>query len=174
MSKTIEISARNYCFILYPESCPDGAIGKLLEEKIDIAISPLHHGDKEDNKPHYHVLVCYKGKHKQKEVSEYFQTKYNCTKCIIVADRNKYTRYLIHLDDVEKEQFTEQEIMSNYDIRAYLRKECYVMDIIKEINARKIASFTTLVNMYTEEERFSELEKVSSKAVFFKMYFDKR
>jgi len=172
-------SARNLCFIIYPDSMPKDAIAMLLDEKVNVAISPLHtipdekHEEDAQMKPHYHVIISYSGKHKLDELNDRWQNKYKGTKLQKVADRNKYTRYLAHLDNPEKEQFEQNEIMANYDIRPYVAKEVYIIDIIKEVKRRHIKDFNTLVDTLVDEERFAELEKIASKTTFFTKYFDK-
>lgn len=61
-----KIKARNFAFILYPESIPDDWKDRLESLGICMAVSPLHDKDKstvegqEFKKPHYHVLYIAK------------------------------------------------------------------------------------------------------------------
>ena len=74
----------------------------------DFAVSPLHHGDNDDSEPHYHVIY----RHGNPCSLEYAK---GCIPSGIAA--NGYVepckfptnaqRYLIHLDQPEKEQFEE-------------------------------------------------------------------
>jgi len=97
---------RYFCFVVYPESAPENWRQILKESHLPFAISPLHSPDDENSKPHYHVVY----KHGN-------PITLDCAKeCIpesipangyIEPVRNPrgYQRYLIHLDDLEKEQF---------------------------------------------------------------------
>lgn len=161
---------RNFSFILYPDSMPENAIEMLLQEQFCVAISPLHYADDETFKPHYHVLLSFSGKQNLSTIDEEMRKKYGCTYVQKVKDRNKYTRYLLHLDNPEKQQF-EEGITANYDLRSYLTKDVFVIDIIKEVKERKILSFKDMVNTFTYENRYNELEKIASKGTFFKNYF---
>jgi len=164
-------TARNLCFILYPESMPKNAIQMLLQESCKVAISPLHEPDKEEKKPHYHVEICYSGKKNIEDLNNEFREKYHCTYLQKVGDRNVYTRYLLHLDNPEKQQFPPGTMPNaNYDLRPYMTKEVYIEDIVRDIKRRKIRDFKKLVDIYTEENKFAELEKISSKANFFIRY----
>jgi len=168
---------RNFIMLIYPDSMPEDAVGMLLDEKVCIAVSPLHQpdpkGPEEERKPHHHVLISYSGPRKIEDVEKYFRPKYHGTHIFICKDRNVYTRYMVHLDNPDKQKFEPKELMANYDARPYLAKEVYTIDIVKEIRRRAIRDFTQLVDIYVEEERFAEIEKIASKAAFFNKYLDR-
>lgn len=163
---------RNFAFILYPDSMPECAMDLLLNEQFCVAISPLHCADDETKKAHYHVLISFSGKQNLDTINAEMKAKYNCTNLVKVKDRNKYTRYMLHLDNPEKEQFENETIKANYDLRTFLTKEILVIDILNDIKERKIISFQDLVNTYRRLGKYNELEKIASKGTFFKAYFN--
>lgn len=84
-------------------------MGILRRSHCAFAISPIHQPDDECKKPHYHV-VFYSGNGpitlqaaKSKIPAEVPANDY----VEITASSSGYQRYLIHLDDPEKEQFPE-------------------------------------------------------------------
>jgi len=97
---------RYFTFLVYPESAPEDWRKVLKRTHLQFAISPLHQPDDEVSKPHYHVIY-----HAGNPVT------LDCARSYIPegvpangyieparAPRN-LQRYLIHLDDPEKEQF---------------------------------------------------------------------
>ena len=57
--------ARNWAFVIYPESLPKNWKNIITEIGIPMAVSPLHDKDidptGEVKKPHYHCIVTYEG-----------------------------------------------------------------------------------------------------------------
>lgn len=101
------VKSRHFDFLVYPDSAPDDWVGILRRSHCQFAISPLHAPDDEVKKPHYHVMF-YTGRGpitlpaaKQKIPAEVPANGY----VEVTASATGYMRYLIHLDDPEKEQF---------------------------------------------------------------------
>lgn len=101
--------SRYFDFLVYPESAPEDWVGILRRSHCAFAISPLHQPDDEQAKPHHHC-VFYSGHGpitldaaKSKIPAEVPANGY----VEITASSSGYQRYLIHLDDPEKEQFPE-------------------------------------------------------------------
>lgn len=101
------IKSRHFDFLVYPESAPEDWVGILRRSHGQYAISPLHAPDEEMKKEHYHV-VYYSGRGpitlkaaKQKIPAEVPANGY----VEVTGNAQGYMRYLIHLDDPEKEQF---------------------------------------------------------------------
>lgn len=100
---------RFFNFIVYEDSAPDGWIEKLKQTHCMYAISPKHEPDGEHDKPHWHVIYH----------SGNGPITLQAAKAAIPADipANGYVepalsssgsqRYLIHLDDPEKQQWAE-------------------------------------------------------------------
>lgn len=103
-----EGKARYFTFLVWPESAPPDWRDRLKRSHGAYAISPLHEPDEEQSKPHYHVVYRHPN-----------TVSLNGAKAAIPSDvpGNGYIepvrqpgnmqRYLIHLDDPEKQQFPE-------------------------------------------------------------------
>lgn len=101
--------SRYFAFLVYPESAPEDWVGMLKRTHCAFAISPLHHPDEEAGKPHFHV-VYYSGHGPvtlQAAKSKIPQVVPANGHVEMVASASGTQRYLIHLDDPEKEQFAE-------------------------------------------------------------------
>lgn len=111
---------RNFATIVYPESLPDDWISRLEEEKVPAFISPLHDrdinqtSDKELKKPHYHIIVMYSSVKTEGQFEELckrcFESGYFGTRK--VESIRGYVRYLCHLDNPDKAQYSENDVIS--------------------------------------------------------------
>lgn len=114
-AKTVDNRTRNWCFIFYPESCPENWKEILENEHIPLFVSPLHDADKNadetEKKAHYHCLMKFNGKKSQKQVQE-IANKVNGTLAIVCKDLRSYARYLCHLDNPEKAQYLPSNVIS--------------------------------------------------------------
>lgn len=106
MAEKVE-KARFFDFLVYPDSAVDDWVGVLRRSHCAFAISPLHAPDEEVKKPHWHVMYnsgngpVTLSAAKKKIPAEGPANGY----VEITASPQGYMRYLIHLDDPEKEQF---------------------------------------------------------------------
>lgn len=106
---------RNYATVVYQES--DGYIENwqevLADEKIPAFISPLHDRDTnptgEVKKAHWHVIIMFEGVKTPEQAKEVFQ-KINGVGCEVVKSIRGYARYLCHLDNPEKFQYSESDV----------------------------------------------------------------
>ena len=119
------VKKRNWAFVLYPESAPADWRELLQKTGLPCAISPLHDKDVnatgEPKKPHYHVMVFYQG-----------PTSYNVVKRLtdglnqpipqVVEQVRGYYRYLTHMDNPEKAQYSAAEIqtLNGFDIMDFV------------------------------------------------------
>lgn len=96
-----------WVFLVYPSSAPDDWMERLRATHGMFAISPLHAPDDENNAEHYHVIY----KHENSIRFEYASRILNATGVpangyVEPCSRPcGYQRYLLHLDDGEKQQF---------------------------------------------------------------------
>lgn len=113
MQATNDERLRNYATIVYPDSAPDNWMGILGEMCIPAYVSPLHDKDKnphgESKKPHYHVLLAFDGKKSLKQVVEII-SQINGVGCEKVLSLRGYARYLCHLDNPEKTQYSVEDV----------------------------------------------------------------
>lgn len=105
---------RNYVTLVYPESAKENWKEILAEECIPCFISPLHdrdvNPDGEVKKAHYHVMFMFdsvKTLEQAKEIVELI----GGVGCQKVSATRGYARYLCHLDNPEKFQYEQSEVI---------------------------------------------------------------
>ena len=179
------VKKRNWAFVLYPESAPADWREQLQKTGLPCAISPLHDKDVnatgEPKKPHYHVMVFYQG-----------PTSYNVVKRLtdglnqpipqVVEQVRGYYRYLTHMDNPEKAQYSPSGIttLNGFDIGDYVEmsksevtKVCRaLMDYIRE---NDIMEYADLMDMTMCEGVPPEwFDVASSRTLFFTGYLKSR
>ena len=130
-----------WAFIVYPESLPDNWLDILRDLHTIGAISPLHDGDYnptgELKKPHYHVLLKFPTK------KSVFQITNICLKLGShvppqpVDNFDGYLRYLAHVDNPEKAQYSVDDIipLCGLDVDSYFApSKSRVSEIIAQIS----------------------------------------
>lgn len=114
--KKYEKRTRNWATIVYPESAPVDWIDKLADLKIPALVSPLHDCDVNANgevkKAHYHVVMIYGGVKSSTQAKAAFDV-IGGVGAEYVQSLRGYSRYLCHLDNPEKHQY------SPADVRAF-------------------------------------------------------
>lgn len=110
-----ETRKRNWVFVVYPESAPPDWVSRIRDMLVPGWISPLHcddvNPDGEPKKPHYHVLLTFKGLKSFEQVKE-ITDALNATRPEVCKDIRAYARYLCHLDNPEKAQYEPSEVVS--------------------------------------------------------------
>lgn len=104
---------RNFVAIGYPESLVPDWLDKLSDTHIPIVISPLHDKDinpnNETKKEHYHIMLLYDAPHTYEQAQEVF-SMIGATKCEMVNSTRGQARYLCHLDNQEKYQYSISDV----------------------------------------------------------------
>lgn len=104
---------RVWATVLYPESCADDWRGILGQACVPAFVSPLHDLDVnptgEVKKAHWHILFMFDG------VKSYDQVKALCDSLGAVRPEHVsslrgYARYLCHLDNPEKTQYSPEDV----------------------------------------------------------------
>lgn len=163
MSKTkAQIRTRNFATVVYPESAPENWQDILSQQFVPAFISPLH--DKDINpggelkKSHYHVMIMFDGV-KTHDQAQSIITLIGGVGCEIVQSVRGYARYLCHLDNPEKAQYSQDLVRSlcgaDYSGTIGLVTDKYkaigeMIDYCKEYN---IYSYSVLIE-YCRMERF--------------------
>ena len=156
------VKKRNWTFVLYPESAPADWFVKLQQTGLQAEISPLHDKDinptGEAKKAHYHVLIMYDSVKTKDQAEELFK-KIGGVGCEVVQSIRGYARYLCHLDNPEKAQYSQESVRSlcgaDYPGTIGLVTDKYkaigeMIDYCKEYN---IYSYSDLLE-YCRMERF--------------------
>lgn len=113
--KSTQVRTRNFATVIYLDSAPSNWQEILSDLHVQAFVSPYHDKDKnannEDKKPHYHVMIMYDGKKSIDQAKENFD-KIGGVGCEIVNSTRGYARYLCHLDNPDKEQYSIQDVKS--------------------------------------------------------------
>ena len=106
---------RNFATIVYLDSAPENWKSIIAESKIPCFISPLHdkdiNPDGESKKAHYHVQVMFDSVKTNEQAKEFFDT-FKGVGCEVVNSARGYARYLCHLDNPEKAQYSIDDVMA--------------------------------------------------------------
>lgn len=142
LSNLKSTKARNFVFIVYPESAPADWLEKLCGFGVPFAVSPLH--DKDINpdgtpkKEHYHVLITYANTTTLKAVANLFLPVLHSPIPQACASAKGMYRYFTHADNPEKYQYEKTEIqtycgfevpLDSKDVREItLAIQCYAVE----------------------------------------------
>lgn len=110
-----QVRTRNFATVVYPESAPENWQDILTEQFVPAFISPLHDRDinpgGEVKKAHYHVMLMFDGVKTLEQAQSIF-TLIGGVGCEVVQSTRGYARYLCHLDNPEKVQYTVDDVKS--------------------------------------------------------------
>lgn len=105
---------RNWVFVLYPESAPDGWQQIIGDLHIQAFVSPLHRDlnpDETEKKPHHHVILMFEGVKSFEQIKD-ITDSLNCPIPQAVNSLRGHARYLCHLDNPEKVQYSPEDVIS--------------------------------------------------------------
>lgn len=153
---------RNYATVVYPESAPEHWQNTLAEQCIPAFISPLHDKDinptGEEKKPHYHVMIMFESVKTKEQAAEIFEL-IGGVGCEVVNSIRGYARYLCHLDNPDKAQYSVDDVraLAGADyisiIGLAIDKYKTLGEILDFIEAEDINNIGDLI-MYSRQERF--------------------
>ncbi|EGS7980764.1 replication protein [Enterococcus faecalis] len=130
---------RDWTFIVYPESAPDNWRTVLDETHLRWIESPLHdkdmNADGEIKKSHYHILLTFDGPVTEKQVIKLIDSL-NTPLPKKVGSARGLVRYMAHLDNPEKYQYSRDEIVGHCgaDVESYFElTKTSKMSVMKEI-----------------------------------------
>ena len=152
MSNT-SIRTRNYATIVYEDSAPENWRDILQQFFVPVFISPYH--DKDINpdgtpkKPHWHILIMFDSVKTREQAVELISS-INGVGCERVNSIRGYARYLCHLDNPEKYQYSVNDVVcfcgADYidTINLVTDKYKVLSDMIDFCEKYKISSFYLL------------------------------
>lgn len=154
--------ARNFATVVYPESAPENWLEILGEQKIASFVSPLHNLDVnptgEVKKEHHHVILMFEGKKSEEQIKEIFD-QIGGVGLEVVQSIRGYARYLCHLDNPEKTQYREEDVIcfggADYPGTIGLAIDKYkcIKEMVEYCVANNIVSYSDLLE-YSMEYRF--------------------
>lgn len=108
-----QVRTRNFATVVYPESAPDNWQDILTQQFVPAFISPLHDNDinpgGEVKKAHYHVMLMFDGVKTFEQAQSIFSL-IGGVGCEVVQSMRGYARYLCHLDNPEKAQYSQDDV----------------------------------------------------------------
>lgn len=153
--------ARIYATVVYPESAPESWQEILSSFFVPCFVSPLHDRDLnptgEPKKPHYHVLLTFDGMKTFDQAKEIFDS-IGGVGCERVNSVRGYARYLCHLDNPEKFQYSIDDVRSfcgaDYSDTIGLPTDRYkcIGEMIDFCYENRITAYCDLL-MYARSER---------------------
>lgn len=165
-------------FVVYPssdqfEGMSTEDVQKYVQDKMEYNgikgfISPLHEPDEEDKKPHYHI-ICIRGKRQGFEIGTWrgYVHQFGGANDYPFVPNSPcgYIRYLLHLDNPEKQQFDtpclcvgglDYGYYSNLDnFKEEIKKEdvySTLNDITDYITSYDIISYASLVQIAKQDK----------------------
>lgn len=107
--------ARNFATVIYIDSAPSNWLEILESFCVQSFVSPFHDKDvnptSEPKKPHYHVMMMYDSMKSLAQSKKNFDL-INGVGLEVVNSTRGYARYLCHLDNPEKYQYSMQDVKS--------------------------------------------------------------
>lgn len=140
---------RSYACVVYPDSAPH-FLELLTDLKVPCLVSPLHDSDTNPNgepkKPHYHVLFCFDSVKSESQARDMINL-IGGVGCEKVNSMRGYARYLCHLDNPEKAQYSPKNVTAffgcDYQSIISLNSDRYglIRDMLQFINSNQVYSF---------------------------------
>lgn len=179
----VDVRTRNYATEVYPESAPENWLDIISELKIPLFVSPLHDQDKKKDgspkKPHYHIQFLFDGKKSVAQVEEIIKA-FNGVGVEIIESQTGYARYLCHLDNPEKAQYSIMDVRQ-YGGADYMKVIMRTNDkarCIKEmqdyINQNDIVCFADMCDYAANEEPEWYDTLINASAYYVKEYIKSR
>lgn len=155
--------SKNWVFIGYPDSMPKDWETKLRDMKIDIAVSPLHNKDVnpdgEPKKPHYHIILKYSSNKSKEQVKKDIEV-FNSPSPEKVKSMKGQVRYLVHIDNPEKAQYSQEDILviGGWDIMQYFvltqaDRHNHIADMMDFVDENGITEFNALLRYARKNRR---------------------
>jgi hypothetical protein len=153
--------SRTWAALVYPESAAEGWRETLEELHITGFISPLHDSDVNPDgtqkKPHYHVLLMWEGVKSAEQAAEVWNLIKAVPEPRPVNSARGYARYLCHLDNPEKHQYSPADVVAlggaDWEAVTHLPTDDYaaVKEMCMYIRKNKIYSFAQFFDLCMEK-----------------------
>lgn len=175
---------RYWAFVLYLESAPEDWKDKLQLTGLPICLSPYHDKDLNPDgtpkKPHYHVILCFGGPTTFNNVKT-ITDSLNQPIPIPLQQVKGYYRYLTHMDNPEKAQYSEKDIqyLNGFNIDDYIdltysqvNTVCvYLQQLVID---NTITEYADLLDYLLQHEMYTELEVARNHTILFNAYISSK
>ena len=176
--------SRYYAFLVYEDSAPEGWKKQLKDSLGCYAISPLHEPDEEDKKPHWHVIYMHSNTVTKACALKAIPSGIPANDQLIhVHHPRNYQRYLIHLDDPDKQQFDDGvlaiETLNAFPLdltRDFTKSEMVEIRnrIFAWIRGYEIFEYADLLDSLSDAAEVDMLDYASSHTILFNTYITSR
>lgn len=174
------VKKRNWAFVLYPESAPADWKERLQLSGLMGAISPLHDKDVdptgEPKKEHYHIILVYGSPTTYNNVKSFTDELKQPIPQPLEQVRGYY-RYLTHLDNPDKYQYSESDIetFNGFDISDFVeitKSEVNQMkyELLALIREKQFCEYHQLMDFVQDNLDKSYFDVASSHTIFFNAY----
>lgn len=154
------VKGRDWTFIVYPESAPDDWRSILDDTFMKWVESPLHdkdvNPDGEIKKPHWHILLSADGPITEKAVQKIVKPL-NCPLPRKVGSSRGLVRYMVHMDNPEKYQYSLDDIVAHNgaDLASYFEltvtnKISIMKEIVHFIYNHRVDNYADFLMMCIE------------------------
>ncbi|EPB2988457.1 replication protein [Enterococcus hirae] len=173
--------ARNWSWIVYPESAPENwrtLLDEMGEKWIE---SPLHDKDvnettNEIKKAHWHIIISFANKKSYKQMVE-ISKLLNAPEPKSIANLQGAVQYLWHRNNPEKYQYNKSDVVAHngFKYRQYLTDigvdtDTILQEIIQWVQETGCSEYGDLVN-YSVSEKFDDwFPTVRSQTIFLTAY----
>lgn len=168
---------RNWAMIVYPSSAPKDWRKKISELHIPWIVSPCHdkdvHADGSPKKPHWHVILVFDDVKSFRQIDE-IAKKVNAPHPKHCRSLRGYVRYLIHLDDPNKYQYSQKDIENHgiADIDRYFKNSAtdreLLMKIVAYIRDNQVRYYQDLVYYAMAIEDEDWFDAISHNTIFLR------
>lgn len=145
---------RPYATVVYPDSAASDWLDRLAANHVQAFVSPLHdrdfNADGTPKKPHWHVLLYFDGPKTVEQAEATFRTFGGVGREEVYSFVG-YARYLCHLDNPEKAQYSPESVKSfcGGDYLALIGrpsdKYLAVQEMIDFVTENRITAYSTLL-----------------------------
>ncbi|MGG5322397.1 MULTISPECIES: replication protein [unclassified Enterococcus] len=182
--KTKDERTRNWRAVVYPESAPENWREILDDMCIPWVESPLHdrdvNPDGEVKKPHWHIILLF-GSNKSYEQVKEITAKLRAPNPMKCANVRGAVRYLAHLDNPEKFQYSKEDIKAHCgaEIDHHLAFNSNEKSIMKReiqalIREKDFVEYADLLDYLLDAEMYELLDVANSHTLLFGKYISSR
>ena len=175
---------RYWAFVLYLESAPEDWKDKLQLTGLPICLSPYHdkdlNPDGTSKKPHYHVILCFGGPTTFNNVKT-ITDSLNQPIPIPLQQVKGYYRYLTHMDNPEKAQYSEKDIqylngfnIDDYVDLTYSQVNTICVYLQQLVIDNTITEYADLLDYLLQHELYTELEVARNHTILFNAYISSK
>lgn len=166
--------ARNWTFLVYPESAPDDWLDILQSHYVPFVVSPLHDKDVAQDgtykKSHFHVLWCFEGPRTYECMATITRSIGQPRPEPVLSLLGAY-QYLSHANAPDKAQYNPDEIqhINGFVLRKKDQKDMAALrtQILTYVHQHRVVEFAQLVTYAVDNQLFDWLDELVKHTYFY-------